>query len=57
MMVLSSFPLLKCRQLLGDSREEADNDTDGGGFHVVAELAHNLLVLFGVSHFDENSEE
>ena len=57
MMVLSRFPLLERRQLLRDSGEEANNDTNGRGFHVVAKLVHNLLVLFLVSDVEKKNEE
>lgn len=45
MMMFASFPFLECRQLLGYGGEEANNDSDGRGFHVVAELADNFLIL------------
>ena len=47
MMVLSSFPFLKCRQLLRYSGEKANDDAYGCGFHVVAEFADNFLILLG----------
>ena len=48
-MVLPSFPFLERRKLLGYSGEETNDDTNGGGFHVVAELTDNFFVLLGVS--------
>lgn len=45
MMVFASFPFLECRQFLGDGGEKANNDPDGRGFHIVAELADNFLIL------------
>lgn len=53
MVVLSSFPFLERRQLLRNSGKEANDDANRGGFHVVAELADNLLVLFGVSDVEK----
>ena len=57
MVMLSSFPFLECRQLLGYSGEEAGNDTNGCGLHVIAKLAHNLLVLSEVSKAEKKSKE
>ena len=34
----SGLPLSESRQLLGDGMEETDDDTDGSGLHIVAEL-------------------
>lgn len=55
--MLSSFPFLEGWQLLRYSREEANNNTHGCGFHVVTELADNLLVLFGVSGAEKTIEQ
>jgi len=43
-VVLGSVPLLKAGQLGGDSLEEADDDTDWSGLHVIAELVDSLLI-------------
>ena len=44
LVVLSSVPLLKTRQLGGDGLEEANDDTDRRGLHVIAELVDGLLI-------------
>ena len=54
-MVLSGFPLLKCRQLLRYSGEEANNDTNGSGFHVMAKFADNLFVLHDINGVGEEN--
>lgn len=43
-VVLGSVPLLEAGQLGGDGLEEADDDTDWGGLHVITELVDSLLI-------------
>ena len=57
MVVLSGFPFLECRQLLGYSGEKADNHTYRCRFHVTAELADDLPVLFEVSSVQKQGED
>ena len=43
-VVLGSVPLLEARKLGGDGLEEANDDTDRSGLHVITELVDSLLV-------------
>ena len=49
MVMLSSLPFLECRQFLGYSGEEANDDTNRRRLHIIAEFADYLLVLIWVS--------
>lgn len=45
MVVLVRFPVGKSRKLLRDGLEEANNDTDRRGLHIIAELLHSGSIL------------
>lgn len=45
LVVLASLPVSESGQLLGNSLEKADDDTDRGRLHVVAELVDSRDVL------------
>lgn len=44
-MMLLCFPVGERRELLRDRLEQADNDTNRSGLHIIAELIHSSSIL------------
>lgn len=45
LVVLAGVPIRESRELLGNGLEETNNDTNRGGFHIVAEFVHGRDIL------------